>query len=95
MATSRGRVCQPSAQQSGTEQTNKQNKQNKPCKPGCRWALRHFRELLLGYNIHVYTDHDAVTEIFKAPISLENSLAGNSQFRNSLQPFRTSREKRI
>ncbi len=29
------------------------------------WALRHFRELILGYQIHVYTDHYAVTEIFK------------------------------
>ncbi len=29
------------------------------------WALRHFREIILGYQIHVYTDHYAVTEIFK------------------------------
>ncbi len=29
------------------------------------WALCHFRELILGYKIHVYTDHYAVTEIFK------------------------------
>ncbi len=29
------------------------------------WALRHFRELILGYKIHVHTDHYAVTETFK------------------------------
>ena len=29
------------------------------------WALRHFRVLILGYKIHVLTDHYAVTEIFK------------------------------
>ncbi len=29
------------------------------------WALRHFRELILGYKFHVHTDHYAVTEIFK------------------------------
>ena len=29
------------------------------------WALRHFRDLILGYNIHVLTDHFAVTELFK------------------------------
>lgn len=27
-------------------------------------ALRHFRELILGYRFHVYIDHHAVTEIF-------------------------------
>lgn len=29
------------------------------------WALRHFREIILGYPIRVQTDHYAVTEIFK------------------------------
>ncbi len=29
------------------------------------WTLRYFRELILGYMIHVYTDHYAVTEIFQ------------------------------
>ena len=29
------------------------------------WALRHFRDLILGYKIHVFTDHYAVTELFK------------------------------
>ncbi len=30
------------------------------------WALRHFRELILGYKIHVHTDHYGVTETFKS-----------------------------
>lgn len=29
------------------------------------WALRHFPELILGYYIHICSDHNAVTEIFK------------------------------
>ena len=29
------------------------------------WSLRHFRDLILGYRIHVLTDHSAVTELFK------------------------------
>ncbi len=29
------------------------------------WALRHFRELILGYKIHVHIDHYAVTETLK------------------------------
>ncbi len=29
------------------------------------WALRHFRDLILRYRIHVCTDHSAVTEWFK------------------------------
>ena len=29
------------------------------------WSLRHFRELILGYKVHVLTDHYPVTEIFK------------------------------
>ncbi len=29
------------------------------------WTLRNFRELILGYKIHVHTDHYAVTETFK------------------------------
>ena len=29
------------------------------------WSSCHFRELILGYKIHVHTDHYAVTEIFK------------------------------
>ncbi len=28
-------------------------------------ALRHFRNIILGYSITVYTDHAAVTELFK------------------------------
>jgi len=29
------------------------------------WALRHFRELILGYQIEVHTDHSPLTSIFK------------------------------
>ncbi len=29
------------------------------------WALKHFRNIILGYPITVYTDHTAVTELFK------------------------------
>ena len=29
------------------------------------WSLRHFRDIILGYPIHVLTDHAAVTDIFK------------------------------
>lgn len=28
------------------------------------WALRHFRDIIYGYNIHVRTDHAAVVELF-------------------------------
>ncbi len=28
------------------------------------WSLKHFRELILGYPITVYTDHTAVTNLF-------------------------------
>ncbi len=29
------------------------------------WALTHFRDLILGYSITVFTDHAAVTNLFK------------------------------
>ncbi len=29
------------------------------------WALKYFRDIILGYPITVYTDHAAVTELFK------------------------------
>ncbi len=29
------------------------------------WALKHFRDIILGYPITVYTNHAAVTELFK------------------------------
>ncbi len=28
------------------------------------WALRHFRDIIFGYSITVYTDHSAVTQLF-------------------------------
>ena len=30
------------------------------------WALNHFRDQILGYSITVFTDHAAVTNLFKA-----------------------------
>ncbi len=29
------------------------------------WALKHFRDVIMGYRITVYTDHSPFTEIFK------------------------------
>ncbi len=29
------------------------------------WALKYFQDIILGYPITVYTDHAAVTELFK------------------------------
>ncbi len=29
------------------------------------WALKHFRDIILGFSITVFTDHAAVTELFK------------------------------
>ncbi len=29
------------------------------------WALRHFRDIIFGYPVQVYTDHEAITELFK------------------------------
>ncbi len=29
------------------------------------WALKHFRYIIMGYKITVYTDHSPITEIFK------------------------------
>ncbi len=28
------------------------------------WALKHFRDIIYGYSITVYTDHSAVTQLF-------------------------------
>ncbi len=28
------------------------------------WALKHFRDIIYGYSITVYTDHSAATELF-------------------------------
>lgn len=32
---------------------------------GVVWALKHFRDLIFGYDITVYTDHKALTDLFK------------------------------
>ncbi len=29
------------------------------------WALKHFRDIIFGYLITVYTDHIAVTQLFR------------------------------
>ncbi len=29
------------------------------------WTLRHFRDIIFGYPLQVYTDHAAITELFK------------------------------
>lgn len=47
------------------------------------WALRHFRELILGYRINVLKDQYAVTEILK-----DNSLTGKFAIDYSNQSFR-------
>ncbi len=28
------------------------------------WALQHFRDIIFGYPVTVYTDHTAVTQLF-------------------------------
>ncbi len=28
------------------------------------WALKHFRDMIFGYPITVYTDHSAITQLF-------------------------------
>ncbi len=28
------------------------------------WALKHFRDMIFGYPVTVYTDHPAVTQLF-------------------------------
>ena len=50
------------------------------------WALRHFRDLILGFQIHVLTDHYAVTELFKG-----NSLTGKfARWQLTVQEFNPS-----
>ncbi len=29
------------------------------------WALKHFRDIIMGYKITVYTDHSPITEVCK------------------------------
>ncbi len=29
------------------------------------WALKHFRDIIMGYKITVYADHSPITEILK------------------------------
>ncbi len=29
------------------------------------WALKHFRDIIMGYKVTVYTDHSPITEMFK------------------------------
>ncbi len=37
------------------------------------WALKHYREVIFGYPVTVFTDHTAVTELFR---SKERNLSG-------------------
>ena len=30
------------------------------------WSLKHFRDLIHGYPVHVHTDHSAVVELFNS-----------------------------
>ncbi len=55
---------------------------------GVVWALRHFKDLILGYRIHVPTDYYiyAVTELFKG-----NSLTGKfARWQLTVQEFNPS-----
>ena len=29
------------------------------------WSLKHFRDLIFGYEVHVFTDHQPLLELFK------------------------------
>ena len=50
------------------------------------WALRHFRDLILGFRIHVFTDHYAVTELFNG-----HSLTGKfARWQLTVQEFNPS-----
>ena len=39
------------------------------------WALRHFRDLIYGYSITVYTDHKAIKDLFNKGRNLTGRLA--------------------
>ncbi len=43
--------------------------------PAVVWALKHFRDIILGYPLTVSTDRAAVTELFKGK-NLTGKLAG-------------------
>ncbi len=49
------------------------------------WALRHFRDIIYGYDIHVRTDHASVVELFKTK-SLTGKLARWSLIVQDFQP---------
>ena len=38
------------------------------------WGLKHFRDLILGYEVHVYTDHQPVIDLFKGK-ALQGKIA--------------------
>ncbi len=46
------------------------------------WALKYFRDIILGYSITVYTDHAAVTELFKGK-NLTGRLASSLVVHNN------------
>ena len=50
------------------------------------WALRHFRDLILWYMIHVLKEHYAVTEIFKG----KNVTGKLAHSQSTIQEFNTT-----
>ncbi len=36
------------------------------------WALKHFRDIILGYSITAFTDHAPVTEFFKGSLLVDS-----------------------
>lgn len=48
------------------------------------WSLKHFRDVIYGYPITVYTDHVAVTQLFKGKHLSGRLVDGSSQLKNSI-----------
>jgi len=50
------------------------------------WALKHFRDIILGYQIHVLTDHSPVTGLFKD----KNHTGKRARWQLTLQEYEPS-----
>ncbi len=50
------------------------------------WALKHFRDIILGYPITVFMNHAAVTELLKVETLQANLHVGTSPFKNLIPP---------